>query len=146
MDCREIKKYLEDYILEELDPTIEIQINAHLAECEQCRKDSEEKQKLINAFRESHRFAPPLDTYKRIRSSIYVPRKEKRFVWGFPKSFVFATAAFLLGIVLMRTVDVFIFSLQERQKVEVRFEPLQRAPFSDTVQFYTVPVKNLARI
>jgi len=146
MDCREIKRYLEDYIFGELDPIIEIQINAHLAECQQCSKDCEEKEKLINTFRESHRFAVPRDAYKRMQRGISVSKREKRFVWVFPKSLVFATAAFLLGIVLMRTIDVFILSLEERQKVEVRYEPLQREPFTDTVQFYTVPVKNLARI
>lgn len=146
MDCREIRRYLEDYIVGELDPTTEIQINEHLAECQQCSKDYEERGKLVNTFRESHRFAAPRDAYKRIQRDISVSKKEKRSVWIFPKSFVFATAAFLLGIVLMRTIDVFVLSLEERQKVEVRYEPLQREPFTDTVQFYTVPVKNLARI
>ncbi len=146
MDCREINKYLEDYILEELEPMIEIQINAHLAECQQCRQECEEEARLINAFQESQRFTPPREIFQRLRSSISVPRKERNFFWVFPKSFIFATAAFLLGIVLMRTVDVFIFPLEQKQKVEVRYDPLQREPFTDTVQFYTVPVKNLARI
>lgn len=146
MDCKEIKKYLEDYILDELEPTIEIQINEHLAECERCRQECEENERSINVFQKSQRFVPPLDTYQRLRRSIYVSRQARKSVWVFPKSFVFATAAFLLGIVLMRTVDVIIFPLEQKQKTEVRYEPLQREPFTDTVQFYTVPVKNLARI
>ncbi len=145
MDCREIIKHLEDYVLGELDPSIEIQINEHLTECENCQKAIEERESLVSLFKKSRRFKPSHEAYRRVHSHIRVPRKRSRFVWGLPKSLVFVTAAFLLGIMVMRAIDVFFFSLAERQKVEARYEPLQRVPFSDTVQFYTVPVKNLAR-
>lgn len=145
MDCREIKRYIEDYVLGELDPGIEIQVNTHLTECENCQREIEERESLVNLFRESRRFEPSLETYSRVRSNIRLPQKRRGLVRGVPKSLIFVTASFLFGIVVMRAVDVFIFSLAERQKVEATYEPLQQEPFSDTVQFYTVPVKNLAR-
>ncbi len=146
MDCKEIKEYFDDYILGELDPTIEIQIHGHLEECRKCQKNIEEREMFINQFRDSHKFRPSENAYRRIRSTILVPEKEKRLVWALPKKFVYAAAAFLLGIVLMRAIDVLIFPIEERPKAEVKYEPLRKEPYSDTVQFYFVPAKNLAKI
>ena len=40
MKCPEIENHLADYILGELCPELEIQVNEHLAVCEKCRGES----------------------------------------------------------------------------------------------------------
>ncbi len=146
MECKETQKYFDDFILGELDPRIEIKINEHLTECKRCKKEFKKIESVITIMKRSKKFEPSTETYRRISSRITLPRKERRLVWGIPKSFVYAVAAFLLGIVVMRAIDVQIFSMQERPKIEVKYEPLRKEPFSDTVQFYAVPVKNLVKI
>ncbi|GAI19061.1 unnamed protein product, partial [marine sediment metagenome] len=34
----------------------------------------------------------------------------------------------------------------ESPKAEIKYEPARKEPFSDTVQFYSAPPKNLAKI
>lgn len=146
MKCNKIKQYFDDYILGELDPIIEIQVNEHFAECERCRKEIEKKEAVIRVFKNAKRFEPSDKTYRRIKAHIITPKKEKRLLWLFPKSFVYAAAAFLLGVILMRSIDILLFQTEESPKVEIRYEAPQKEPFSDTVQFYSAPPKNLARI
>ena len=147
MNCDKLKKYYDDFILGEVDQALEIQINEHLAECKICQKEIEEREILLNLFKMSQKFKPSHEVYARVRDSIGVTRKEKKILlWGLPRSFVYTVAAFLLGVVLMRTVDVLLFRPKEVSKVEIMREPQHRKPFSDTVQFYSAPSENLVKL
>ncbi len=146
MDCKEIQKYFDDYILDELDSVIEIQVNEHLTECDNCQKELGEKEAVMNLLKDSQKFEPSNEVYNRISSKIRVPVKEKKIIWGLPKSLIYATAAFIFGIVVMRTADILFFPIEEPPKAEIKYAPVRKEPFSDTVQFYSVPVKNLAKI
>jgi anti-sigma factor RsiW len=146
MNCEEIKKYLDDYILGEIDPVIEIQISEHLAECQNCQKEIKEREVVIESLKTSEKFEPPNEVYTKIKDDILIPRKEKRLLWGIPKRFSYAAASFVIGVILMHTADVLFLPVENAPKVEIRYEPTRKVPFSDTVQFHSAPAKNLARI
>lgn len=146
MNCKEIRKYFDDYILGELDPSIEIQVNEHLTECSNCQKGLDEKEAVMNLLKDSRKFEPSNEAYSRINSKIRVPVREKKIIWGLPKSLIYATAAFIFGIAVMRTADILFFQVAESPKAEIKYEPARKEPFSDTVQFYSAPPKNLAKI
>ena len=147
MKCDEMRKYFDDYILGDLDQSIEIRLNEHLFECKDCQKEIKEKETLADFLKTSQKFKPSGEVYRRIRDNIKVGKKDKRILlWGFPRSFVYTVASFFLGIVLMRTIDMMSFRGEERLKVKAQYEFPLRVPFSDTVKFYAAPPENLARI
>lgn len=146
MNCKDIRKYFDDYILGELDPAIEIQVNEHLAECDNCQKELDDKETMMNLLKDSQKFKTPDEVYSRISSKIRVPIREKKNIWVLPKSLVYTAAAFLFGIIVMRTADILFFQVTESPKAEIKYEPARKEPFSDTVQFYSAPPKNLAKI
>lgn len=146
MDCKEIQKYFDDYILDELDSVIEIQVNEHLTECDNCQKELDAKEAVMNFLKNSQKFEPSNEIYSQISSKIRVPVKEKKIIWGLPRNLIYAAAAFIFGIAVMRTADILFFQIEEPPKVEIKYAPARKEPFSDTVQFYSVPPKNLAKI
>jgi len=146
MKCSEIENHVTDYVLEELAPELQIQVNEHLAICDKCRGEVQHTEAVIAAFRDSARFRPAPDVYGRIAEQVRAPKSERARLFGLPRSLVFAFGAFLLGIVITRSVDSIIMNIREPSGIEVRQEPPRKTPFSDTVEFYSVPAKNLARI
>ncbi len=145
MNCKEMKEYVDDYILGELDSAIEIQLNEHAVGCERCQSEIAEKEKVIKFFKGSHRFEPPTEMYRRISSRFVLSKKEKKILWNIPRSLVYVMAAFCFGVLLMRVVDVLSLRVEESPKVEMRYEPTHRGMISDTIQFYSVPAKNLVQ-
>lgn len=146
MKCAKIKNLLFDYVLEELAPELQIQVNEHLAICEKCSNEVKRIEALIKDFKDSERFKPVSNIYGRIARQIRVPKAERARFFGMPRSVVFAFAAFLLGIVITRSIDAIIMNIRVPSRIEVRQETPRKTPFSDTVEFYSVPAKNLARI
>jgi predicted anti-sigma-YlaC factor YlaD len=146
MNCEEVRKYFDDYILGEIEETIEIQVNEHLVDCKGCQKEFEEKEKLINLFMESQKFEPTDDIYRRIRNRIKMPKTDKKLFWGLSKNFAYTAVAFLFGVFLMRAVDVFFIQRTESPRVEIRYAPSHKEHYSDTIEFYSTPPKNLAKI
>ncbi|MGD9380695.1 MAG: zf-HC2 domain-containing protein [candidate division WOR-3 bacterium] len=146
MNCADTKKHLIDYVLEELDPELQIQVNEHLAVCEKCRAGAAETERTVDEFKESARFKPASDVYRDIAERIVKPKPSRTRLLGIPKSLVFALGAFLLGIIMTRSIDTVIRNRAQPSRIEVRQEVPRIAPFSDTVEFYSVPAKNLARI
>lgn len=146
MKCNEVKRHLDDFVLEELDQETEIQLNEHLAQCEKCQKALGEQRTVADVLRMSQKYEPSPYLYTRVKSQLFVPKREKKFFWGIPRNFVYAVGMFFLGVVVMRAVDIYVMSMQPVEKTEVRTEPLRMEPSSDTVQFHTVPAENLARI
>ncbi len=146
MKCKEMQKYFDDYILGELGSAIEMQMNEHLAECKKCQKILEDKEAVLDVFRNTQKFEPGAGTYGRIKKRIVMQKKPRGLFWVFPKSLVYVAASFVLGLVLMRTVDIIMLQRVKNPQVEMRYEPSRKEPFSDTVQFYSAPPKNLARI
>ncbi|MGB7054940.1 MAG: zf-HC2 domain-containing protein [bacterium] len=146
MNCSEAKKYLTDYVLEELDPELQIQVNEHLAICKKCAGQVLQTAAVIDSFKDSARFKPTPGVYGRITDQIRVPKPERSRIFGMPRSLVFALGAFLFGIVVTRSIDFIIMNVREPSSIEVRQEAPRKVPFSDTVEFYSVPAKNLARI
>lgn len=146
MNCGDMKEYLIDYILEEMDPELQIQVNEHLAICDKCRAAAAETERMVDGFKGSARFKPVPEIYGAIAKRIRKPKPDRARLFGVPKSLVFALGAFLLGIVVTRSFETAINSRVEPSRIEVRQEVPRMAPFSDTVEFYSVPAKNLARI
>ncbi len=146
MKCNEVIKHLNDFVLEELDQETEIQVNEHCAQCDTCQKALTERYAVADLLRGSERFEPPAHLYRRVKRNVYVPKKEKPVFWGIPRSFVYAVAMFSLGVAVMRAIDVYVMSIQPAAKIEARTEPLRLEQRSDTVEFYSVPAENLARI
>ena len=146
MKCAEFREFYDDYILHELEPEIEMQMNEHLLECEQCRGEIVEREKIIDLFRKSQKFSPPATLYRRISDGIGVVHRERRQLFRLPKGLVYAAAAFVLGVVMTRAIDTLFLGVERTSPVEVKQERLRPTPFSDTVEFYSVPAKNLARI
>ena len=146
MICSEMKNYLLDYVLEELPPEVQIQVNEHLAICQKCKGEVQQTEALIKGFKDSETFEPAPGIYGRIVRQISVPKPQRARFFGVPRGVVFAFAAFLLGIVITRSIDVIVMNVREPSRIEVRQEIPRRVPFTDTVEFYSVPAKNLARI
>jgi len=146
MNCSEIKNYVIDYVIEELDPDLQIQVNEHLAICEKCRSEVQQTELAIDGFKDATRFKPATDVYRKIAEQIEVPRSKRPRLLGMPRNLVYAFGAFVLGIVITRSVDNIILGVRGPSRIEVRQESPRRVPFSDTVEFYSVPAKNLARI
>lgn len=146
MNCTEIKDYFFDYVLGEIDPELQIQVNEHLAVCERCRGEVMKTEALIDDLKSASRFKPAPDIYGSIPARIRAPRSTHPRLIGIPRSVVFALGSFLLGIVLTRSIDTMIVNTRRTQRIEVRKEAPRKVPFSDTVEFYSVPAKNLARI
>ena len=146
MNCAEIKHYLIDYVLEELDPELQIQVNEHLAICKKCRGEVRQTEVVIDGLRNSVRFKPATDVYRRIAEQIEIPQPKRPRLLGMPRNLVYALGAFILGVVVTRSVDGVILHIREPARIEVRQESPRKVPFSDTIEFYSVPAKNLARI
>ena len=146
MKCSEMKNYLVDYVLEELDSELQIQVNEHLAICKKCRGEILQTEAVIDSFKDSARFKPTPGVYGKISEQIRVAKPERPRIFGMPRSLVFALGAFLFGIVVTRSIDAIIVNVREPSSIEVRQEAPRKVPFSDTVEFYSVPAKNLARI
>lgn len=146
MRCNEIRNLQFDYVLEELAPELQIQVNEHLAICEKCSNDVTQTETLIKGFKDSKKFKPASNIYGRISRHIDVPKPKRVRFLGMPRSVVFAFAAFVLGIVITRSIDTIITNGRGPSRMEVRQEAPRRTPFSDTVEFHSVPAKNLARI
>jgi len=144
--CKEIKKYFDDYILGELDSDTEIQMNEHLSECKECAEELTKREAVFNIVRSSPRFEPSAEIFRRIKRQIFIQKKQRKLLWIFPKSFAYAVVAFLFGIALMKSLDVFILKPEQSPRVETKYETRHEEPFVDTVEFYYAPAKNLARI
>ncbi len=146
MKCQDIRSSLDDYILGDLDSDTEIQMNEHLSECKECAEELTKREAAFNIVKSSARFEPSAEIFRRIKRQIFIQRKQRRSLWIFPKSFAYAVVAFLFGIALMKSLDVFILKPAERPRVEIKYETRHEEPFVDTVEFYHAPAKNLARI
>ncbi|KPJ70489.1 hypothetical protein AMJ52_09910 [candidate division TA06 bacterium DG_78] len=147
MKCEKIKKYVEDYLLDELEQSLEIKVNEHLSKCSHCQKDFAGKETLINLLRDSLKFQPSHKVYKRIHKTVQKGSvREKSVLQGLPRHLVYATAAFLLGVALMRTIDTIMWATEQHPQVEIRYEEPEKVYLSDTVQFYSAPPKHLARM
>ncbi|MGB3478256.1 MAG: zf-HC2 domain-containing protein [bacterium] len=146
MKCREIKTLFDDYILGELDSDTEIQMNEHMSECKECTEELAKREAVFNIVKSSARFEPSAENFGRIKRQIFIHGKQRRLFWIFPKSFVYAAAAFLLGIVFIKSFDVLVLKSEPSSRVETKYETRHEEPFVDTVEFYYAPAKNLAKI
>jgi anti-sigma factor RsiW len=145
MNCSQTKNLFNDYVLEELDPNIEIQVNEHVAKCENCRSELTDLETFVHDMHAPSRFRPDNAVYQRIKACLHLEPKKRRPFWIFPRNLVYAAATFLLGMALMRTADAVLFPVNAYKRSETQSEPIRKTPFADTVEFYTVPVENLAK-
>jgi predicted anti-sigma-YlaC factor YlaD len=147
MKCQEFRDHFDDYILGEVEPAIEIRINEHLLECDACRRDIEERETLYKDFRDIPKAGPPGSAFFRVKKSIRQPtRAKKPFYARWSLRTAALAATFILGMVLMRGVDVVSLRNREKPTMETGIRPYYRIPYADTIKFYSAPAKNLARI
>jgi anti-sigma factor RsiW len=146
MKCSEMSDYFADYVLGELAPELEIQMNEHLAICEECRGELKKTESVVDGFRDSVKFEPSRDISGKIKKQIRIEMPERPRIFGMPRSLAFVLGAFLLGVVMTKSIDNIITKVRQPSGMEVRQETPGRVPFPDTVEFYSVPAKNLASI
>jgi anti-sigma factor RsiW len=146
MKCKELRALLDDFILGELDAEIEIQVNEHLAECDRCKRELDGHSRVLTVLKNTRRFEPSAALTKQIKRRVFRPRQQKYVFNHVPKSLAFALATFVLGMVLMRSLDVWFFKQKTEAAVEFRYEQKEPEPFNDTLEFYHVPAKHMARI
>jgi len=147
MTCEELREFFDDYILGELDEAVEIRISEHLLECGSCRREVEERESLFVDFRNIPKLIPPESANRKIRNTVLTPTGEKKpFYRHWIAKTAYMAAAFLVGMVLMRGVDVVSLRAREKPAAETRIRPSYRIPYADTIKFYSAPAKNLARI
>ncbi len=147
MNCREVNEYLDDLILGELSPEIEIKIHDHLETCASCGKELSAREAAAAFLRTGNTLAPESRLYTRVAQQL--PRVERKLVAAMPswlRTLAFATAAFVLGIICMRAADVVIMNAKLAPTAEARYRPVFRAPFSDTVLFHAAPSKHLVKL
>jgi anti-sigma factor RsiW len=146
MNCREVNEYLDDLILGELSPEIEIKIRDHLETCASCGKELSTREAAAAFLRTDNTLTPGSHLYTRIAQQL--PRAERNPT-GAPswlRTLAFATAAFVFGIICMRAADMFIMNTKLTPTAEARYRPVFRAPFSDTVLFHVAPSKHLVKL
>jgi len=51
MNCRRAQEWIESYIMGDLAPTLADQLEAHLKQCDACRRRYEEQKRLITLLR-----------------------------------------------------------------------------------------------
>jgi anti-sigma factor RsiW len=146
MKCTEISKHMLDNVLEELSPELQIQVNEHFATCEKCRIEAGQVEATVSAFKGSAKFEPSTEVYNKIRNQLRVKKPTSTRLLGVPRSLVYAFGAFLLGVTMTRSIDTLMTKTAKQVRIEARQETPRRVPFSDTVEFYAVPAKNLARL
>lgn len=145
-ECSEITNHLVDYVLAELEPEVEIQVNDHLAVCEACRFELQRRESIIEGFRNSAKYRPSSDLYSKIAGRFKVRESQRGRLLGVPRSLVFAFGAFVLGVVITSSIDRVIANVNRTSRMESWQQIPDTIPFSDTVEFYSVPAKNLASI
>jgi predicted anti-sigma-YlaC factor YlaD len=146
MKCSEMKEFIFDHVLGELAPEVEIRVNEHLAMCETCRREQHEVDAAFEGFKNAARFEPAPGIYEKITAHMKVPRQRGARLLGIPRNLILALGAFLLGVVITRSIDTVVTRTRGPVRIEVRQEEPRKMPFSDTVEFYSVPAKNLAKI
>ena len=146
MKCKEIIGLLDDYILGELTPEIEMQINGHLDECRSCNNELQKREAELALIKHATIFKPDNEAFRRIKRILPNRDRSAASVLSLPKRFIYAFAAFILGIVLMRSLDILFFTRKEIPQAEIKYETRHHEPFVDTVEFYYAPAKNVAKI
>jgi hypothetical protein len=146
MRCKETREYLVDFILDELLPELQILINEHLTVCEECRGEASRIEATVMGLENSIGFKPSSDVYRKIQDQLPVRRPIRTRILGLPRGLAYTFGAFLMGVILTKSIDTFTTKTTEPLRVEVEQEPSRKGPFSDTVEFYAVPARNLARI
>jgi Putative zinc-finger len=94
MDCKNIREILDLYVDGELSPEATVQAEAHLAECDSCRRTVDRLNRLRGAVRATvGQYQPTSQLVARVRQSTISP-------WARPATWVPAMAAAVLIIVL----------------------------------------------
>jgi len=145
MKCSDISGSIIDYLLEELAPELEIQMHEHLAICEKCRNELGQMEAVIDRIRFAERFRPMSEIYPKIMDQVKPRRGERKWFFGISRNLIYALGAFGLGILITSSVDAFLSRARQPERFEVRPQVPSKEPFSDTVEFYAVPAKNLIR-
>jgi|GEM_PF-2348206 len=103
---------------------------------------------LVATFKKNEKFPPSKTIYEIIKNKISIRQGLPKSVFQvYTKRLLYVAASFLLGMVLMRTIDFFSRQIKSaKQEPEFKYETRYRSPLSDTVKFYSVLPKNLARI
>ena len=144
MRCSETREYMFDQAAGELPPEVEIHVNEHLAACDECRAEAQKFEAVAQAMGNAARFSPEPLLYGRIAEQLTRRRKRAR-LFGLDRNLAFALGAFLFGVILTRSIDAVVARTSQPARIEVRQEEPGRTPFPDTIEFYAVPARNLAR-
>lgn len=95
MDCNRIQDRLVDYLTEETRPTERLCVDVHLATCYHCREALEDVRTVLDAAKDSMRYAGPERTFEAAMNEIHTreallafsragdDQDADRWSWGF---------------------------------------------------------------
>ena len=129
MNCKEIKEYIFDYLLGELDSVSEMRVNEHLLRCERCQKEVTKKETL----------------FEMIKKRIGIERRYNVFTFlNRPVKLYYAVATLFLGVFLMSVTNLVIEKRKvEPEKTKSKYKTKYESPSSDSIVFYTAPSHRL---
>jgi|GEM_PF-3049673 len=145
MECKEIKEYITDYLLGELDSVTEMKISEHLLECRVCQEELRNLETLLATMKDNKEFTPRKLVLRHIKKSV---QSEKRFstfaFFNKPVKLYYAVAMFLLGIFLMSIPTILIKNRDiKSEEIEIRPKARYETTTPDTIAFYAAPSHKL---
>jgi predicted anti-sigma-YlaC factor YlaD len=145
MKCASVKKLLDEYLLNELEPDVEMKINEHCALCTSCRNALDEFREVHETLKQVEPAHPSAGLYDRLIERMGRERSRHRFLWIFPRTFVYSAIAFFFGIVVMYSIENITLKRGLSESMDKQYEPTHHEIGSDTIAFYSVPAEHLVR-
>jgi predicted anti-sigma-YlaC factor YlaD len=147
MDCSQLNKYLIDYLLEELEPVLEMKVNEHLNECSKCQKKMENMESFFTNIKEDKNIKADKKVLQNIKERIGIERKPLllRFL-NRPVKLYYAIATLVFGLLIMSVTDVINEKIKPQQKeVKKEYKILYKpsGTDSDSIVFYSAPSHRL---
>jgi predicted anti-sigma-YlaC factor YlaD len=145
MECKEIRKQLADYLLDELESKQEIRISEHLVHCKSCRQEVEALENLFGSIKDEQHAEPSGRILDRIRIKIGISGAlTPLLILRKPIRLYHALATLLLGIILATLSNAVIEKRTlETETIRTPYRVIHEAPMSDSITFYTAPSHRL---
>ncbi|TES90525.1 MAG: zf-HC2 domain-containing protein [Candidatus Cloacimonadota bacterium] len=145
MNCKEIKEYIFDYLLGELDSVSEMRVNEHLLRCERCQKEVTKIETLFERMNDKKEIAPDKKVYQLIQKRIGIERRYNVFTFlNRPVKLYYAVATLFLGVFLMSVTNLVIEKRKVKpEETKLKYKTMYESPSSDSIVFYTAPSHRL---
>ena len=145
MQCKEIKEYIFDYLLGELDSVTEMRVNEHLLECADCRKEVNTMETMFERIKDTEEFTPDKKVLERIIKRVETkPTPAPVAFFDKPVKLYYAVATLFIGIILASVPIIFMEKKQTNPtKVRIEAKKNYEITTADSITFYSVPSRRL---